>query len=191
MVPKVLSQFGWIWEPRRPWFLRASVLGSRGSERSVWCVPAPATVAQEGVCVVRRPPSRGDFRQRSYCATLSIAQEGVCIMQRQPLHENACVFCSVPPSHCVRSDPRDSRRAPQRVAVTLPEFTFGCADHRRGLCFATRPLRMLCIRPDPRVWTTRPPEGGCYAAKIHVWVRFLLPRTTISLNANHRSQESA
>jgi len=42
-----------------------------------------------------------------------------------------------------RSDPvskQAGRRAPQRVAVTLPESTFGCADQRRGSCCATRPL---------------------------------------------------
>ena len=28
------------------------------------------------------------------------------------------------------------------------------------------------VRPAPRVWTTRPPRGDFYAARIHVWVRF-------------------
>ena len=53
--------------------------------------------------------------------------------------------------------PAAGRRDPRRGSVTLPESTFGFADHRRGLCFATRPLRMLRIRPDPRGWTPQPP----------------------------------
>ena len=58
-----------------------------------------------------------------------VAQEGVCVLQR-PLF-----------SHCVLGrTPAAGRRAPQRVAVTLPESTFGFADQRRGLCCATRPL---------------------------------------------------
>ena len=44
--------------------------------------------------------------------------------------------------------PTTRRRAPQRVAVTLLEPTSGCANHRRGLCFATSPL-LACARPDP------------------------------------------
>ena len=86
--------------------------------------------------------------------------------------------------------PASGRRDPRRGSVTLLAPTSGCADHRQGLCFAASPL-LACARPDPRGWTPRPPEGGCYASRIHVWVRFLLPRTTFAMNANHRSQESA
>ena len=46
---------------------------------------------------------------------------------------------------------------------------FGFADQRWRVCCATRPL-LACARSDPRVWTTRPPRGDFYAARIHVWV---------------------
>jgi len=67
----------------------------------------------------------------------------------------------------------------------------GFADLRQGSYCATRPLRMLRIRTDPRVWTTRPPRGDFYAARIHAWVRFLLPKTNLAMNAKHMCQESA
>ena len=57
-----------------------------------------------------------------------------------------------------------------------------CARVQRGgsRC-ATSPL-LACARPDPRVWTTRPPRGDFDVAQVQVWVRFLLPWTTVVLD---------
>ena len=88
------------------------------------------------------------------------------------------------PSHFVRSDPvskQAGRRNPRGGTFTLLESTFGCAEQRRGSYCATRPL-LACARPDPRGWTPQPPAGVCYAARVHVWVRFLLPWTTVVLD---------
>ena len=95
-------------------------------------------------------------------------------------------FAGVPSGRCIR----------ERVCcAALPLLTtFGRTLFRGSeITFALcniPPSRTACSVGPPRL-TSRPPEGGCYAARIHVWVRFLLPRTNLAMNANHRSQESA
>ena len=52
------------------------------------------------------------------------------------------------------------------------------------------PFSLRSVGP-PRLDDAPPETGGCYAARFHVWVRFLLPRTILAMNANHTRQESA
>ena len=88
-----------------------------------------------------------------------------CAASLMPSCKKECVLCGAPPSH----DESETRFA----LCNIP------------------PSRTTCSVGPPRLDDAPPKMGGYDAAKIHVWVRFLLPTTTFALNAKHRSQESA
>ena len=86
-------------------------------------------------------------------------------MQRQPLHENAFVFCNGP-----------LLTAFGRTLLRGSEITF-------ALCNSP-PSHF--VRPDPRVWTTRPPEGVCYQALS--WLLWFAFRAKVVQGSKKRTQ---
>ena len=64
-----------------------------------------------------RPPAAPRSRSSAIPRASRRGQTDACFLVRVRGSETRFVLCNVPPSHCVRPDPRDSRRAPQRVAV--------------------------------------------------------------------------
>jgi len=104
--------------------------------------------------------------------------------------ETSFAFCNAPLLTSFGRTPASGRRAPRNGGLLRCPISRLGVQITDNVCVLQRAPFSLRSAGPPRL-TPRPPEGGCYAARIHAWVRFLLPRTNLAMNAEHRSRESA